>query len=273
MSVWDEVDPLPDGLPIVQLGLDDWEIGKNYPAELAVAGDVRETLKALMPVLQTRGGATHAAKARSRVHALADRNWTANRTRQVDATAQLVGKRPIHPDWLMLQIAEALPRDAIVVEEGISSTRLLNTFRPYRERHDHHGLASGGIGWGIAGAVGVQLAHPDRKVCAVIGDGSSMYSIQALWTAANQKLPLTYVIINNGGYRIIKQRLKAFHGSEHFVGMDFQDPPVDFTGLATSLGVTAQRIEKPSDLPGALSAALANKDGPNLLEVICDGSL
>ncbi|MEM1298491.1 MAG: thiamine pyrophosphate-dependent enzyme [Pseudomonadota bacterium] len=273
MSVFDETDPLPDGLPIVQLGLDDWEMGKNYPAEMAVAGDVRETLHALTPMLRDRGGEAHATKATSRITALEERNWTANRARLVEATHARASDRPIHPDWLMLQIAEALPEDAIVVEEGISSTRLLHAFRPYRERHDHHGLASGGIGWGIAGAVGVQLAHPDRKVCAVIGDGSSMYSIQALWTAANQKLPLTYVIINNGGYRIIKQRLRAFHGSEHFVGMDFQDPPVDFTGLARSLGVKAERVEDPSGLRVALDAVLANRGGPSLLEVICDGSL
>ncbi|MEO1493547.1 MAG: thiamine pyrophosphate-dependent enzyme [Pseudomonadota bacterium] len=273
MSVWDAVDPLPDGLPILQIGLNDWEMGKNYPAEMAIAGDLRETLAVLTPLLSARGGQVHAEKAQRRIEALAGHNWTAKRTKAIEATRPLGDRTPVHPDWLMLQIADALPENAIVVEEGISSTRLLNTFRPYRERHDHHGLASGGIGWGIAGAVGVQIAHPDRPVCAVIGDGSAMYSIQALWTAANQSLPLTYVIINNGGYRIIKQRLKAFHGSEHFVGMDFTDPPVDFTGLAHSLGVTAQRIEDPAELRDALDTALANRAGPNLIEVITEGSL
>ncbi len=273
MSVWDEVDPLPDALPIVQIGLDDWEMGKNYPAEMAVAGDVRETLKALAPILHQRGGETLRRDAEARRHELADRNWTARRATLIESTLPLAAHQPIHPDWLMLQISEALPDTAIVVEEGISSTRLLNCFRPYRERHDHHGLASGGIGWGLPAAVGVQLAHPDRAVCAVIGDGSSMYSIQALWSAAHQKLPLTFVIVNNGGYRIIKQRLKAFHDSEHFIGMDFKDPAVNFTELAGSLGVEAVRVEHPSQLRDALDAALANRQGPNLLEVICDGAL
>ena len=273
MSVWDEVDPMPDGMALVQIGLNDREIGKNYPAELAIAGDVRETLKALVPILRERGGEDLTASAETRIAALQDRNWTANREKLVAATMARAADRPINPDWLMLQIAEALPPDAIVVEEGISSTRLLNGLRPYRERHDHHGLASGGIGWGIAAAVGAQLAHPDRPVCAVIGDGSSMYSIQSLWTAANQNLPLTYVIINNGGYRIIKQRLRAFHGSEHFIGMDFKDPAVNFSELAKSMGVRAERVEDPGALREKLEAALADRTGPKLLEVMCDGTL
>ncbi len=72
-----------------------------------------------------------------------------------------------------------------------------------------------------------------------------MYSIQALWTAAHHKLPLTVVIANNGGYRIIKQRLLAFHGDDHYVGMDFVDPPVDFVGMARSLGLEATRVTDP----------------------------
>ena len=72
-----------------------------------------------------------------------------------------------------------------------------------------------------------------------------MYSIQSLWTAANHKLPLTFVIVNNGGYRIIKQRLLAFHGDDNYVGMDFIDPPVDFTGLAKSLGLEAIKVTDP----------------------------
>ena len=72
-----------------------------------------------------------------------------------------------------------------------------------------------------------------------------MYSIQSLWTAANHKLPLTFVIVNNGGYRIIKQRLLAFHGDDNYVGMDFIDPPVDFTGVAKSLGLEATKVTDP----------------------------
>ena len=121
----------------------------------------------------------------------------------------------------------------------------------------------------MAGAVGVQLALPGRPVVAVIGDGSAMYSIQALWTAANAKLPITYVIANNGGYRIIKERLKSFHGVESYTGMEFRDPPIDFTGLARSMGVTALRITDPDDIAPAIAESTP-RHGPTLLDIVVD---
>jgi benzoylformate decarboxylase len=104
------------------------------------------------------------------------------------------------------------------------------------------------------------------------GDGSAMYSIQALWTAAHHKLPLTAVIVNNGGYRIIKQRLLAFHGDDHYVGMDFVDPKVDFTGMAKALGLEAMRISAAGELKPKLSSAF-NSPGPKLIEVMVDGTV
>jgi benzoylformate decarboxylase len=104
------------------------------------------------------------------------------------------------------------------------------------------------------------------------GDGSAMYSIQALWTAAHHKLPLTVVIANNGGYRIIKQRLLAFHGDDHYIGMDFADPAVDFTGLAKSLGLEAMRITEPVELRPALASAF-RRPGAKLIEVMVDGTV
>ena len=100
----------------------------------------------------------------------------------------------------------------------------MQSLLPYRDRYGYHSLASGGIGWGLPASVGASLANPDRPVVCYTGDGSAMYTFQALWTAAHHKLPLTVVIVNNGGYRIIKQRLLSFHKSNRFVGMDFANP-------------------------------------------------
>ena len=169
----------------------------------------------------------------------------------------------------MLRIVDALPADAVVVDEGILSARALPALYPFRDARAFFGLGSGGIGFAMAGAVGVQLALPDRPTVAVVGDGSTMYSIQALWTAANAKLPITYVICNNGGYRIIKERLKSFHGVESYTGMEFRDPPIDFTGLARSMGVTAARITDPDDIGPAISES-TRRNGPTLLEVTID---
>jgi benzoylformate decarboxylase len=272
MSVWSEVEPLPEGLPMIQIGLVDWEMGKNFPAEMAVKADVRETLLALTPLLQERGGERLAVRAKASLAELARTNWSARRAQLAGRLEGRGAATPIDPDWLTLEVAKALPRDAVLVNEGLTSARHLIDLVPYRDRYGYHGLASGGIGWGIAAAAGVALAQAPRRVCCFSGDGSAMYSIQALWTAANARLPITYVIANNGGYRIIKQRLKAFHGSDRYVGMDFADPEIDFTALARSLGVPAERIADPAALPGALARAFATP-GPKLLDVIVDGTV
>jgi benzoylformate decarboxylase len=272
MSVHSEVEPLPEGLPIVQVGLVEWDLGKNFGAEIALKADVRETLRALVPALKSKGGAALEARAKQGIAALAGKNWTARRATLVERIATLENRSPIDPDYLTLQLVEAMPENAILVDEGLTSSRQTLGLRPHRDRYGYHALASGGIGWGLPASVGVSMANPDRPVVCFSGDGSAMYSIQALWTAANHKLPLNVVIANNGGYRIIKQRLLAFHGDDHYVGMDFADPPVDFTGMAKSLGLEATRITEPKDLKSTLSSAF-KRQGAKLIEVVVDGSV
>ena len=272
MSVWSEVEPLPDGMAVLQIGLIDWDMGKNYPAEMAVRADLRETLMALAPVLGKQGGNRLAAKAKASLADLAQSNWTAKRVDLVERFESRAKTTPIDPDWLTLQIANALPKDAVVVNEGLTSSRYLTDLIPYRDRYGFHALASGGIGWGVPAAVGVALAQAPRQVCCYSGDGSAMYSIQALWTAAHLKLPITYVIANNGGYRIIKQRLLSFHGNSNFIGMDFADPKIDFTALAKSLGMPAEHITEPAQVGPALRRAFSTP-GPKLLDVVVDGKV
>ena len=272
MSVWSAVDALPTDLPIVQIGLKDWEMGKNFPTEMAVRSDVRETLRALAPVLTARGGAELAARSAARLAAIKDVNWSAKRAAKRDRTQAKADAVPIANDWLMMQITDALPANGMVVNEGLTSAWPLLDFLPYRDRYSYHANASGGIGWAIGAAIGVKLAQPDRPLVAIIGDGSAMYSIQALWTAAHLKLPITYVITNNKGYRILKQRLKAFHGNENFIGMSIDEPEIDFVGLARSLGMSAEAVTAPGEVRGALDAAIASGK-PTLLDVAVETSL
>jgi benzoylformate decarboxylase len=263
---------LPEGLSIVQVGLVEWDLGKNYGAEIALKADVKETLRALVPALKSAGGEALESRAKQGIAALASKNWTARRGAIVEQISKARDRSPIDPDYLALQVVEAMPDNAILVDEGLTSSRQMLALRPHRDRYGYHALASGGIGWGLPASVGVSLANPDRPVVCYSGDGSAMYSIQALWTAAHHKLPLTVVIVNNGGYRIIKQRLLAFHGDDHYVGMDFADPPVDFTGMAKSLGLEAIRITGPKDLKSTLASAF-KRPGAKLIEVVVDGSL
>jgi len=272
MSVHSEVDPLPEGMPILQIGLVEWDLAKNYGAEIALKADVRETLRVLIPALKSAGGAALERRAKQGISALKSKNWTARRATLVEQINKSRDRSPIDPEWLALKVVEAMPDHAILVDEGLTSSRQISALRPHRDRYGYHALASGGIGWGLPASVGVSLANPHRPVVCFSGDGSAMYSIQALWTAAHHKLPLTVVIINNGGYRIIKQRLLAFHGDDHYVGMDFVDPPVDFTGLAKSLGLEALRITEAKDVASALASAF-KRPGAKLIEVVVDGSL
>ncbi|MBC92176.1 MAG: benzoylformate decarboxylase [Rhodospirillaceae bacterium] len=272
MSVFSEIDPLPQGMAIIQIGLEDWEMGKNYPTEIAVRGEVRETLNALNPLIDEKGGIEHSMIATSRLKAISHLNWSAKRKQKTEIAIAKRDSMPIHSDWLMMEICSCLPDDIIVVNEGLTTSWNLLNFLSFTDRYNFHSYASGGIGWALPAAVGVQLAQPSRPVIALIGDGSAMYSIQALWTAANLKLPITFLIANNQGYRIIKQRLLAFHGNEHFIGIDFTDPPINFVGLAESLGITAKKINEAGAVRPAIQAALSH-NGPSLLDVSVERSV
>jgi benzoylformate decarboxylase len=270
MSVYSALDALPDGMPIVHISERDAELGKNYATEIAIHASVKATLRALIPLLRRRMDAAQVGAAKNRLAEVAKNNWTAKRAKLVADMAARADVQPIDPRYLMMQISDALPEDAVVVEEGLTSTSSLPSFLRLRDAQSFHGLASGGIGFAVAGAIGVSLALPQRPVYAVIGDGSAMYTIQALWTAAHYKLPITYIICNNQSYRILKERLVSMRRTDKFIGMDLRDPPIDFVGLAESMGVPAVRVTRPADVMAALRQP--SPGGPRLIDVrVADG--
>ncbi len=270
-SVYSPLEPLPAGLPVVHVSERDWEMGKNFPTELAVRANVKETLRALLPLLRQMRGADAAAAAERRLAALAPRNWSAQRDKARVAALEVAEEKPVDPRFLMLRFAEALPKDAVVVEEALTSSLTLPAVLEQRDAKSFYGLASGGLGFALPGAIGVSLALPGRPVAAMIGDGSALYGIQALWSAAHLKLPITYVIANNRGYRILKERLISMRKTDRFVGMDIREPAIDYTALAGSMGVPGRRIVDPADIAPALREGLAS-GGPRLIEVmVADG--
>jgi len=269
MSVYSPTDALPEGLPVVQITEADWDIGKNYPAEIALRANVRETLAVLVPCLRRLGGPNRDAVARGRLDELAKRNWSARRAKFAAECDQRAAERPIDPRYLMRRVVESLPVKAVVVEEALTATSSLLELLPYRDPRSFMGLASGGIGFALPGAVGASLALPGRPVVAVVGDGSAMYSIQALWTAAHLKLPVTYVIVNNRSYRILKERMVSFRNARAFTGMDFRDPPIDFKAMAEAMGVKAATVSDPREIDSAMREATTS-GAPRLLEFIVD---
>ncbi len=267
MSTYSPIEPLPSGIPVIHITERDAELGKNYATELAIHANIRETLRALLPAVRAKRTAEEATKAQHRLNALIPRNWSAQR-KNACKDAVLAGQTtPIDPRYLMMCLGNLLPAEAVVIEEAVTAAPALSMFVPVRDAKSFFGLASGGLGFGLPGAIGVSLAQPGRPIIAAVGDGSAMYSVQALWTAAHLKLPITYLIINNRSYRVIKERLLAWRNSNRFVGMDIRDPAIDYVAVAEGLGMKAQRISEPGDIRSALNAAIRNGI-PNLIEVI-----
>lgn len=271
MSVHSPIDPLPAHTRVLQISERDWELGKNYAAEMAVKADVKETLAALNAEIVRQRSAERAGQSAQRLRDLAARNWTAKRARLAEEVQPAMTTVPMDPRCLVRELSDALPADAVLVDEGLTSSFSLLSFLRYRDPKSFFGLASGGIGFAVPGAVGISLGLPSRPVVALIGDGSAMYSIQALWTAAHLKRPITYVIANNSSYRILKERQMARRGNAAFFGMDMREPAIDFVALARSLGVSATRVTRAADVRDALRAGIAS-GMTNLIDVgVSDG--
>ncbi len=140
----------------------------------------------------------------------------------------------------------------------------MHDYLPITEEDGFYTCASGGLGHGLPASVGVALGRPGERVIALLGDGSSMYSIQGLWSAAQLKLPITFIIVNNGAYKALDSFVETFNMKAP-VGTKL--PEIDFCGLAQSMGVRATRVEGSQALDPALSDAFA-ADGPVLVEVM-----
>ncbi len=168
-------------------------------------------------------------------------------------------------DALLLQtLADLRAPDSIIVEEAPSSRPPMQRHLPILQSETFYTCSSGGLGHGLPAAVGVALGKPGRKVIALIGDGSAMYSIQALWSAVQLQLPITFIIVNNQRYEALHHFSKRF-GLAHPVGTDL--PGIDFVQLARAQGCDASRVAKAAELHGALQSALA-ATRPTLLEVM-----
>ena len=272
LSLPSDVDPMPPGLDVVHLDVDSWELGKNYPAAVAILGDPKATLPDVAEALRTELGAAGHPEAATR-RAAQGATQAAQRA-ELSARAQTeAGRVPISALAAVQALAETVADDAVVVDESISSSAGVRDFFRCRDPKSFFSLRGGGIGWGLPAALGVKLALPSRPVVALVGDGSAMYTIQALWTAAHEGLAVVAVIFNNHSYRILKQRtllLKGFSAEDgHYVAMDLDRPFIDFVGLARSLGVPGERVDKTSDVAPALGRGLAS-GGPYLLDLRID---
>lgn len=212
--------------------------------------------------------------ARDRLKTASDATLAEREALKAKARA-LATKIPVQPLALLEAIGAMLPKNAVVIEEILSSATGIRQLIASDDPQSYFGLRGGGIGWGLPAAIGAKLALPDRPVVALVGDGSAMYTIQGLWTAAHYRIPVIFVIFNNTSYRILKQRLVALRGlaeqTDTYVGMELTDPAVDFVGLARSLGVAAERAKTVHEATDLLAQGLKS-NMPMLIDVQLDRS-
>jgi benzoylformate decarboxylase len=261
---------VPPTVELLHLSPDPAQLGRAWPVRLGLAGDPRRSLEALLPLVRDRVDAAAAADAVE-----AARPTRAQEIERLEDSARgRYGAAPMDPMAAAHALVRAIPPGTAVVDEAITTGVYIRGFHHWTEPGRYFFCTGGGLGWGMPAACGVSLAHDRAPVLCVVGDGSAMYSPQALWTAAAEGLPVVFAVVNNRSYKILKGYLAGMGGDAartgRFVGLDLAEPPVDFVALATSMGVDGTRIDSTGDVGDAVRTALAS-GRPHVLELPITG--
>ena len=267
--------PLPPGAAAIHVETSPERLAHNLPVTVGLVSEPRAALAALRSAVEREAGDAFRAAAAARnevLRALKAQDAQAQRAR----AAKRWDSAPISMPRLMADVESALPDDAIVVDEAITAGPDLARTIQFERAGDYVGARGGGIGQALPGAIGIKLARPDRPVVALSGDGSAMYSIQALWTAAHHDLAIAFVILNNREYRILKHNMDTYRQrfgakpDRGYPNMDLVSPDLGFVDIARGLGVEGMRVGHPAELRPALGRALG-AGRPFLLDVAIEG--
>jgi benzoylformate decarboxylase len=252
-------------------------VGRSEPTRVGIIADPRSALENLHDAVQQRMSGAQRESARQRVKDLSGRK-AALRDRWDSRLKETWNNRPMSTERMMTEVGKAIPSDAIVVDDSISSKDALHAAIEFNRPDSIFGERIGAIGWGMGAAMGVKLAHPNRPVIGVVGDGSAMMTVQGLWTAANSNIPVVYLVCNNRSYRILKLNMNIYKSEvldeaapDSYVGMDFPIP-LDLAAMANACGVYGRTIEDPEEIAPAVETALAS-GRPALLDVVIDGAV
>lgn len=252
--------PLPEGTELLHVSPDPAAVGRAHPVRLGLTGAIGPTVDALLRAIAERAPAGNGAG--SEAEAAARRAAEIGR---LEATAaSRYGPAPLHPMAAAHALLRAIPPGTAVVDEAITTGSYVRGFHHRCVEDGYFFARGGGLGWGMPAACGVSLARGGAPVLCVVGDGSTMYSPQALSTAAREALPVLFAVVDNGEYRILKDNLRRM-GAERFVGMDLE-PRIDFLGLAASMGVPGTEVASAADVGDAVRAAF-DAGGPHLLHI------
>ena len=275
--VFPEVFPALQGVfapeaKVFHVDLAAYEIAKNFPVDLGVVADPKATLERLSDTLERTMSQDQKQAARARAESLA----AAQRQQleqQMEADRAVRDSMPLKASRFMEELAAQLPHDAIVFDEALTCSPDLTRYFPPEIPGHFFQTRGGSLGVGIPGALGIKLARPDKTVVGLTGDGGSMYTIQALWTAARYGIGAKLVICNNHSYKLLKVNIQQYwreRGIEEHAfpqSFDLSHPDIRFDQLAMSMGVPAVRVETPAQVAPAIRQAL-DHDGPFVIDLV-----
>jgi benzoylformate decarboxylase len=262
--------PFAEGTRVLQIEAAPSRLAYNFAVDAGLIADVGAALEALDAAVEV--DAAVARKRNDALEAQKDAEEAAQKARVEKAWA----RSPTSMARAMAEIRAGSPQDVVVVDETITANLdLFKTFT-FKGPRDYYSGRGGGIGQGVAGALGVAVADTKRPILCLSGDGSSMYSIQALWTAAHHDLPIVFVILANREYRVLKHNIDAYRtrfdvkSNKPYMHMDLTGPALGFVDLARGMGIGGTHVTKADDIKAAVAAAF--KSGkPHLLEIEIEG--
>jgi len=270
-----EGSPFAEATRVIHIDLDSREIGKNWPVEVGLLADPRLAMAEIVARLKQTMTQEQRDAARDRARAVETMGGQMMQALESAARSRW-DAIPINAGRMMSEIADAMLPDTIIFDEAVTAGGYLMRYLRFAETGAHYRAAGGGLGPGMPNPIGIKLARPDRPVLSISGDGAALYTIQALWTAAHHKIPVTWVIANNSAYRILKLNMLEYLGEgasgRKFVEMDLTQPAVDFPALAAGFGVTGVRVDRAEDIGDAVREAQKANE-PRLVDVAIEGDV
>jgi benzoylformate decarboxylase len=256
--LYSEGSALPEGRQLYQITHDGNEAGRTYSTDLACVGSLKPSLRALIPLLLK-----DIAQHRRDVAAVLSVASAQRKERLASLASRLEEQRrhlPIAPFVAAGAVLSSLGSDVIVVDEAPATMAHVREFLEQARFRKYYFMRSAILGWGLPAAVGVALGSPGSPVVALLGDGSALYTPQGLWTAARLNLPVTFVVMNNSEYNILKRYsvIQGYEaeGNSTIAGMELVDPSIDFLALASAFGVASQRVTHADEVEPAIRKAL-----------------
>jgi benzoylformate decarboxylase len=244
------------------------EMGKISPVEVGLVGDIKRNLEGLVDAVRSQSLDWAAITARTEM----TQERSGARVKQLHEDARAArAKDELSPALVAAELRDLLPSAAIYVDEAVSNRPAFVNALNFSDPMSFFSANGISLGYSVAVAVGMKMAQPERPVVNVVGDGSLMYYPQALWSAASAQVPVIFVVLNNGCYRVLKVIIDRMGGpwgsdGERTPGLDFGSPAIDFVAMGESMGVSGQRVTTPTELRAALERALT-ADGPFLVDV------